>query len=316
MTREAQSPLCHIPVLVDEVCDLLITKRSGIYVDGTFGLGGHTRALSSLLNADATLIGIDQDHTALAQFSTSLLQQNLHLVCTNFENLDQVLRDLNIPEVHGILLDLGLNSFSLDDPERGFAFSLHGPLDMRFDRANELTAEIVVNSYSQERLAEIIYRYGEERNSRRIAQTIVTMRTEQRMTTSDQLKTAVSKCVGPRFLNKSLARVFQAIRIEVNRELEVLDTVLKTAVQVLAPGGRLAVISYHSLEDRMVKNLFRDLSEDIPLQPGMRTDEIRIPLLKRITAKPVIAGAAEAALNPRARSAKLRVAERTSHASQ
>ena len=180
MTQSTQPPLRHIPVLVDEVCGLLITDRSGVYVDGTFGLGGHTKALSSLLHADATLIGIDQDQTALSEFPPSLLQQSLHLVCTNFENLDQVLLDLNIAKVHGILLDLGLNSFSLDDPERGFAFSLHGPLDMRFDQTSDLTAEYVVNHYSQEDLANVIYRFGEERNSRRIARNIVKMREEKR----------------------------------------------------------------------------------------------------------------------------------------
>lgn len=295
---------------------LLINDASGIYVDGTFGLGGHTKALSLLLNDDATLIGIDQDQSALDQFHPSLIKQTLHLECTNFENLDQVLADLSIAQVHGILLDLGLNSFSLDDPERGFAFSLPGPLDMRFDRTSELTAEIVVNTYSQEKLAEIIYRYGEERNSRRIARRIVEMRINKRLTQTDELKLAVIKSVDPRFRNKSLARVFQAFRIEVNREMEVLSKVLASAIRVLEPGGRLAVISYHSLEDRMVKSTFRDLSQDIPRQPGMIDSEIRIPLLKRITTKPVIASQDEAALNPRARSGKLRVAERTIHAAE
>jgi len=285
-------------------------------VDGTFGLGGHSKALSSQLNDSAILIGIDQDDSALAQFDPSLIKQKLHLVCTNFENLDQVLEDLSITQVHGILLDLGLNSFSLDDPNRGFAFSLTGPLDMRFDRSNEFTAETVINEYSQEKLAEIIFRYGEERNSRRIARRIVEMRAQKRLTTSDELKMAVVKSVHPRFQNKSLARVFQAFRIEVNREMEVLASILKSATTCLAPGGRLAVISYHSLEDRMVKNHYRDLSMDVPRQPGMLDEEIKIPLLKRITSKPVTAGDLEAGSNPRARSAKLRVAERTSHAAQ
>lgn len=316
MSQVTQSQFRHTPVLVNEVCTLLINDQSGTYVDGTFGLGGHTKALSLLLNENATLIGIDQDQSALAQFTPSLVQQPLHLVCTNFENLDQILDDLKIPQVHGILLDLGLNSFSLDDPERGFAFSLQGPLDMRFDRSSKLTAETVINTYSQEELASVIYRYGEERNSRRIARRIVEMRKEKRMTQSDELKTAVIKSVDPRFRNKSLARVFQAFRIEVNREMEVLETILDTAIQVLAPGGRLAVISYHSLEDRMVKNHFRDYSQSVPRQPGMRDEEVKIPLLNRITGKPVIATEAEAASNPRARSAKLRVAERTVHASQ
>jgi len=306
----------HTPVLVEEVCALLINDPSGIYVDGTFGLGGHSKAIASRVNVDATLIGIDQDDTALAQFDPSLIKQTLHLRCTNFENLDQVLRDLKLDQVHGILLDLGLNSFSLDDPERGFAFSLSGPLDMRFDRSNVLTAETVVNEYSQEDLADIIYRYGEERNSRRIARRIVEMRTKKRLTLSDELRDAVTRSVDPRFRNKSLARVFQAFRIEVNREMEVLKTILDTATRVLAPGGRLAVISYHSLEDRLVKNHFRDLSQDIPLQPGMQASEVKVPLFKRITSKPVMATSAEAAANPRARSAKLRVAERTSHAIQ
>ena len=314
MNQLGQPQFRHTPVLVDEVCALMINDLSGIYIDGTFGLGGHSKAISSRVNVDATLIGIDQDESALAQFDPSLIKQTLHLRCTNFENLDQVLADLKLTQVHGILLDLGLNSFSLDDPERGFAFSLSGPLDMRFDRSNELTAETVLNEYSQEHLAEIIYRYGEERNSRRIARRIVEMRTGKRLTRSEELKEAVAKSVDPRFRNKSLARVFQAFRIEVNREMEVLKTVLDTAIQVLAPGGRLAIISYHSLEDRMVKNHFRDLSQDIPRQPGMLDSEVRIPLLKRITSKPVIATKGESEANPRARSAKLRVAERTSHA--
>jgi len=310
----SQPKFRHTPVLVDEVCELMINDRSGVYIDGTFGLGGHSKAISLLLNADATLIGIDQDETALAQFDPSLIKQKLHLTCTNFENLDQVLADLNVTKVHGILLDLGLNSFSLDDPERGFAFSLDGPLDMRFDRSNELTAETVINEYSQEQLADIMYRFGEERNSRRIARKIVDMRTNKRLTVIDELREAVAGCVDPRFRNKSFARVFQAFRIEVNREMEVLEAVLNIAVQVLAPGGRLAVISYHSLEDRMVKNHFRDLSQDIPRQPGMHDSEVKVPLLKRISGKPVIASKEEAQSNPRARSAKLRVAERTSHA--
>ena len=314
MNQVNQPRFRHTPVLVDEVCALLINDLSGVYIDGTFGLGGHSKVISSLVNADATLIGIDQDESALAQFDPSLIKQTLHLRCTNFENLDQVLEDLKLTQVHGILLDLGLNSFSLDDPERGFAFSLGGPLDMRFDRSNKLTAETVVNEYSQEQLANVIYQYGEERHSRRIARRIVEMRTNKRLTRSDELREAVAKSVDPRFRNKSLARVFQAFRIEVNREMEVLETILNTAIQVLAPGGRLAVISYHSLEDRMVKNHFRDLSQDIPRQPGMLDSEIKIPLLKRITGKPVVATSEEAEINPRARSAKLRVAERTAYA--
>lgn len=314
MNQLIQPKFRHTPVLVDEVCTLMINDRSGIYIDGTFGLGGHSKALSLLLNDDAILIGIDQDATALAQFDPSLIKQTLHLKCTNFENLDQVLLDLNVTKVHGILLDLGLNSFSLDDPERGFAFSLDGPLDMRFDRSNELTAETVINEYSQDQLADVMYRFGEERNSRRIARKIVDMRTIKRMTQIDDLRAAVAGCVDPRFRNKSLARVFQAFRIEVNREMEVLETVLNMAIQVLAPGGRLAVIAYHSLEDRMVKNHFREYSQDIPRQPGMHDSEVKIPLLKRLNGKPVTASQKEAELNPRARSAKLRVAERTSHA--
>jgi len=300
--------------MVDEVCALLVNDRSGIYVDGTFGLGGHTQALSSLLNVDAQLIGIDQDRTALAQFFPDSIQQSLHLVCTNFENLDQVLEDLKIAKVHGILLDLGLNSFSLDDPERGFAFSLHGPLDMRFDQSSERTAETVVNEYSEERLANLIYQFGEERHSRRIAKRIVELRKTRRLTQSDDLREAVVKSVNPRFRNKSLARVFQAIRIEVNREMEVLANVLDIAVRVLVPEGRLAVISYHSLEDRLVKRHFHELSLDIPRQPGMTDDEVKVPLLSKITRKPVVATQAEIEQNPRSRSAKLRVAERTRHA--
>ena len=292
----------------------MITDSSGIYVDCTFGLGGHTSALSSLLNTDATLIGIDQDRSALDQFSQNSIQQNLHLVCTNFENLLEVLADLEIQKVNGILLDLGLNSFSLDDPERGFAFGIKGPLDMRFDRDTHLTAEQVVNEYSEADLANIMFRFGEERHSRRIAKRIAGMRMQKPLKTSEDLKEAVRASVDRRFLNKSLARVFQAIRIEVNRELDVLHEVLEAALQSLFPAGRIAVISYHSLEDRIVKNFFRDKSQDIPLQPGMLDEEVRIPQLARITKKPITATAEEIALNPRSRSAKLRVAERTAHA--
>ncbi len=315
MTESRSPATTHLPVLRTEVTQRLITNLSGTYLDCTFGLGGHTSALAEGLNDDAILVGIDQDRTALRTFDPNRLQQKLHLVHTNFEFMDEALQELGIPEADGILMDLGLNSFSLDDAERGFSFSLEGPLDMRFDASGgHHTAADVVNGYSEKQLADIIWQFGEERKSRKIAHRIVTQRRETPFRTTLQLRQLIESCVHPATSVKSLARVFQALRIEVNRELEVLRKGLEKAIILLKIGGRLAVISYHSLEDRMVKRTFRDLAESVPEQPGMHPDEIKIPTLELVNRKPITADRDEIERNPRSRSAKLRVVEKLRHA--
>jgi len=312
------SAVPHKPVMVAEVLKHLITNRAGRYVDGTFGLGGHSSALARELGERAILIGIDQDQSALETFDHSRIPQVHHLIHDNFEHLDQILADLGIRVVDGILLDLGLNSFSLDDPKRGFSFSHEGPLDMRFDQAatHILTAAQLLNQKPEKHLADLFYEYGEERQSRRIAREIVRLRALESIETTQQLRSVITRCTHPNLRVKTLARIFQALRIAVNRELEVLERILELSLDSLATGGRIAVISYHSLEDRMVKRFFRDHAQDIPQQPGMRPDEVRVPSLKVITRKPLKATEEEVAENPRARSAMLRVAERVRNAAE
>lgn len=314
MTDTRSPATVHLPVLREEVTRHLLTNPSGIYLDCTFGLGGHTTALAEGLNNDAVLIGIDQDQTALDTFDRSRVSQQLHLVHTNFEFMDEALGDLGFSTVDGILMDLGLNSFSLDDAERGFSFSLDGPLDMRFNQQSGFNAADLVNEYSEKELADVFWRYGEERGSRKIANRIVSERKQDRISTTRQLRDIIEPCVHPASVVKSLARIFQAIRIEVNRELDVLETGLDKALQLLNIGGRLAVISYHSLEDRYVKRLFRDLAESVPLQPGMLPEEEKIPSLKLISRKPIVATEQEIQENTRSRSAKLRIVEKLAHA--
>ncbi len=305
----------HTPVLLEEVLRHLITDRSGVYVDGTFGMGGHSRALAEKLQAQAVIIGIDQDGSALKTFDTTRYSTPIHLIHDNFEHLTQILEDLDVDGINGLLLDLGLNSFSLDDPERGFSFRRDGPLDMRFNQQADIpTAASLLRRIPERELADILFQFGEERRSRQIARAIVQRREISPIETSLQLVDVIRTCTPPDHRIKTHARVFQALRIAVNRELEVLESVLQQGFDALVAGGRMGIISYHSLEDRMVKRFFRRLAEDVPLQPGMLPEEERIPRLKRITRKPIRASEKEMEQNPRARSALLRVAERLADA--
>ncbi len=303
----------HHPVLIHEVVDVLVTDPSGVYVDGTLGGGGHTGAILQRLSSEGTVVAFDVDSDALEFAGRRLAaeQKRVRFVRENFSSLGVSMRALNIDSVSGILVDLGVSSHQLDVPERGFSFQADQRLDMRMDARSPNDAWNVVNQYDEQQLSDILMRYGEERRSHQIARTIVRERLKKPVESTGALAAIVTGIVGERFAKKTLARVFQAIRIEVNRELEHLEKFLRQVPDVLAPGGRVAVISYHSLEDRIVKTYFREEAATV-IRSGHKLipDEPRQPRLKIITKDPIVPGEEECAANPRARSAKLRVAER------
>ncbi|MDP2207948.1 MAG: 16S rRNA (cytosine(1402)-N(4))-methyltransferase RsmH [Bacteroidota bacterium] len=300
----------HTPVLVEKVLEYLITKPDGVYVDATLGGGGHSEKILERLLPTGVLIGIDADKDAL-DFSKMRFGERVLLVQSNFSHLSQILSEHNLPKVDGFLFDLGISSRQIDSAQKGFSFSSDAKLDMRFDSRQELDAHYIVNSYSEEELSRIFWQFGEEKFSRRIAKKIVDSRTRKSIDTTLELAEIVKSVVSGKFLNKSLARIFQAIRIEVNRELESLQSALKSALMHLNPAGRLVVISYHSLEDRIVKSFFREFStptRDITWKlTGIETTK---PLIRVLTKKPILPEETEIVQNPRSRSAKLRVAER------
>lgn len=300
----------HTPVLVEKVLEYLITKPDGVYVDATLGGGGHSEKILERLIPTGVLIGIDADKDAL-DFSKVRFGERVLLVQSNFSHLSQILSEHNLPKVDGILLDLGISSRQIDSAQKGFSFSSDAKLDMRFDSRQKLDAHYIVNSYSEEELSRIFWQFGEEKFSRRIAKKIVDSRTRKSIDTTLELAEVVKSVVNGKFLNKSLARIFQAIRIEVNRELESLQSALKSSLMHLNPAGRLVVISYHSLEDRIVKSFFREFStpsRDLTWKlTGIETTK---PLIRVLTKKPILPEESETVKNPRSRSAKLRVAER------
>jgi 16S rRNA (cytosine1402-N4)-methyltransferase len=299
----------HIPVLCDAAVRILVSDPSWTYVDGTLGGGGHAEAICEQLSPPGRLIACDRDEDALA-FSRERLTrfaERITIVHTDLGSIGNHLRHAG--PIGGLLLDLGVSSFQLDEGSRGFSFRGADPLDMRMDRRQGLTASDVVNDSSEKLLADILFRYGEERAARRIARAIVAHRP---LTTTRDLSRAVEAAVGTHFLVKSLARVFQALRIEVNQELDQLHTALGTVTPLLRRGGRLVVISYHSLEDRIVKDFFREQAADrIPSGHRLIPDAPRVPALRLLTRRPVVPGVEEVVTNPRARSAKLRAAEKT-----
>ncbi|MCX6122283.1 MAG: 16S rRNA (cytosine(1402)-N(4))-methyltransferase RsmH [Ignavibacteriales bacterium] len=303
----------HTPVLLQEVLFYLLTARNGFYVDGTLGGGGHAEALLEQLTPSGKLMGIDLDDDALeaaskrlARFGTSAI-----FVKENFRNIKSVLSHNSVGAVQGILLDLGVSSYQIDEPTKGFSFQTDEMLDMRMDRHQHVDAQHVVNQYDEQALVDILWTYGEEKHSRRIAKAIVQQRSKQLIETTGQLAALIERTIGGQFLNKTLARVFQAIRIEVNNEMENLRQALCDCIDVLNPGGRLVVVSYHSLEDRLVKYAFRAASaQSIPSGNKIIPDTPLKPVLKMLTRKPVTASEEELECNPRSRSAKLRAAEK------
>jgi len=291
-----QSTPKHVPVLLTEVLEGLAPKAGQTFVDGTLGGGGHTRALAERVGSTGLVIALDRDPATLDAAEHILAGLPIKVVHANFSEIPEVLEQLELPAVDGVLLDLGLSSDQLAADDRGFSFDSQGPLDLRFDPGEGLAAWELIARMPAEELADIIYQFGEERFSRRIARKIVEQRAEQPIRTARQLAEVVRRCV-PRSRDTDridpATRTFQALRIAVNQELAALESALAHLPDCLSPGGRLAIISFHSLEDRRVKHAFR---ED--------------PRLKALTKKPICPGEDELARNPRSRSAKLRVAER------
>lgn len=305
----------HLSVLYQECLDALDIKPNGIYVDGTLGGGGHSEGILERL-PEGLLIGIDQDPEALTAASKRLERFGDHFkpYRSNFAQLEDVLKDLNIPKIDGILMDLGVSSYQLDTPERGFSYNHDAPLDMRMDPSGKISAFDVVNTYTAKELEQIIRDYGEDNWARRIANFIVEARKEMPIKTTHELVSVIKAAVpkGARMDGPHPAkRTFQAIRIEVNRELAIIPQTIMQANQHLNKGGRIAIITFHSLEDRIVKNTFRDLAKDCicpPTSPVCICDTIQ--QLQVITRKPILPSAKELADNPRSRSAKLRVAQK------
>ncbi len=305
----------HTPVLLKEIIQNLNIKENGIYVDGTLGGAGHSKEIARRLKT-GKLIGIDQDTNALEKSKQVLepYKDNVILVHNNYENIEEVLKELNIQKVDGILLDIGVSSHQLDEDSRGFSYHNDAPLDMRMDKTSEISAWHVVNNYSQDDLEKIIFEYGEDRWAKRIAEFIVLEREEGPINTTLELVTAIKKAI-PKAVrmegNHPAKKTFQAIRIEVNRELEVLKNSIEKMVELLKPGGRLLIITFHSLEDRIVKEHFRELYKDCicpPEIPQCVCDKKRT--IKIITRKPIVPTDEEIKENPRSRSSKLRIAEK------
>ncbi len=305
----------HQPVLVKEVLENLLTLESEIIFDATVGTGGHAEAIVTKLKGKARLICIDRDEDALmiAKRRLARYKTKIKFAHLRFSQIEDFLSSLNIKEVWGFLFDLGLCSLHLENKERGFSFQLDGPLDMRMDRLQSKNALEVVNNYSFSELTKILYKFGQERFSKKIARTIVNHRKRAPILTTFQLRSLVESVINPRYRIKSLARVFQAIRIEVNDELAELREGLKQAILLLAPGGRLCVISYHSLEHRLIRGKMRQESKGCICPPDLPVCCCGAKAtLRMITTKSIVPSPEEKEKNPRARSAKLWVAEKLS----
>ncbi|MDG5767399.1 16S rRNA (cytosine(1402)-N(4))-methyltransferase RsmH [Balneolales bacterium ANBcel1] len=296
--------LYHKPVLRDEAVRLLVTDPHGTYVDGTLGGGGHAAQILDQLDRDARLFGVDQDEEAIALAKQRFAEdERVTLVRGNFGYLDVLLPKECQGTMDGILLDLGVSSHQIDEARRGFSFQQDGPLDMRMGSLQTRTAADIVNNSDYEVLRDLFFQYGEERESKRIARSVIDARP---LETTGQLREAVSRVIPERFRNKSLARIFQALRIEVNGELQMLRRILEKGLQLLRDEGRFVVITYHSLEDRLCKNYFRYGNfEGKPVKDFYGNEINPMEVLRK---KVIVPSDSEIAENPRARSAKLRVA--------
>jgi 16S rRNA (cytosine1402-N4)-methyltransferase len=311
----------HTSVLLDEVIDGLCIRPDGIYIDGTLGGGGHSFEIASRLTRGGRLIGIDQDEDALAAAGERLapFADRVIYVHDNYENMENAVRSffedgISTGRINGILLDLGVSSYQLDNPERGFSYRADAPLDMRMDRGASLSAKDILNDYSAGELTRILRDYGEEKMAARIAANIVSAREKGPLETTGQLVEIIERSIPMKMREKGgnpCKRTFQAIRIACNRELEVLEDSLDTMIDLLAPGGRLCIITFHSLEDRIVKNAFRRNENPCTCPPEFpvcvcgKTSKGRV-----ITRKPILPGREELAENRRSASAKLRIFEK------
>ncbi len=304
----------HKPVMLEECIQGLEIKADGIYVDGTLGGAGHSKEIAKRLSEKGLLIGIDRDEEALKAAKENLKEfQNIKFVHNNHDNIKEIIEELNIEKVDGILLDLGVSSYQLDEKNRGFSYLGENELDMRMDKTQELTAKIVVNTYEEEQLANLIYEYGEEKFSRRIAKNICEYRKQKQIETTKELVEIIEKSI-PKAKQKDghpAKRTFQAIRIEVNDEIKPLYKTVQNCISILNPQGRLCIITFHSLEDRAVKNAYIEAKgkcicpKDLPYCVcGAKTEG------KIITKKPIVATKEEQEENSRSKSAKLRIFEK------
>lgn len=306
------SGFTHEPVLIQEVLQQLDLADKKVVVDGTLGLGGHSKTMLQQMPVDGKLIGfdVDDDNLARARANLQSFGDRVVFVRSNFSNLQEELKKLGVKGVDAILLDLGLSSPQVDNPVKGFSFLREGPLDMRFDKTQPLTAADVINTYTLKDLMRIFFEFGEERFARKIATEIVRRRKARSFKTTTELANFIEKLIGRQGHIHPATRVFQALRIEVNHELDVLLSTLKQAVEVLKKKGRLAVIAYHSLEDRVVKQFFKECALEFINEPDKLTTTHLNPTLAILTKKPIVPSESEVSKNPRSRSAKLRVAEK------
>lgn len=306
----------HKPVFLNECIESLNIRANGIYVDGTLGGGGHSEAICAKLGKEGLLIGIDRDGDAIAAAKERLKNAGCRtlFVRSNYSDIKDVLRELEIDKIDGAMLDLGVSSFQLDNPERGFSYMNDAPLDMRMDQSEKLTAYEVINDYEKRQIANIIRAYGEERWSSRIADFIVKARREKPIETTFELVDIIKSAIPAAARREGphpAKRTFQAIRIEVNGELEGLKSAVNDFMDVLSPEGRLAIISFHSLEDRIVKEAFVKAEEPCTCPKNIPVCVCgKVPSIRRITRKPILPSEEECDSNPRARSAKLRVCEK------
>ncbi|MGE5352004.1 MAG: 16S rRNA (cytosine(1402)-N(4))-methyltransferase RsmH [Acidobacteriota bacterium] len=302
----------HIPVLLNESLEHLISDKQGAYFDGTIGFGGHTSKFLEVLGPEAKLVATEVDKDAY-NFSKAKFQSDkrVRLYNTNFSEIDTVSKIEFIEQYDGIFADLGVSSFQLDNPQSGFTYRSESSLDLRMDKTKEISASDVINGFTEEEIADILYQFGEEKNSRRIARSIAEKRAFARIETTTELSRIIEELTPAQYLNKTLSRVFQALRIYVNDELGVLREFLIKSVELLKTGGNIVILTYHSLEDRVVKDFFKNESLSCICPPDFPICVCdKVKRLEVITRKPVVPSTEEVEINRRSRSAKLRAARK------
>ena len=305
----------HMPVLLEETISKIVKDKNGTYIDCTIGFGGHSFEILSLINSDGMLFGIDYDPYALkySKERLSKLQKPFELFLSNYTDLKEILKGKNVRKVNGILFDLGISSYQVDSGYKGISYRIDSALDMKLDPNSTKNIKKLIMSSSNEELANMIFYNSEEKNSRKIAKSIKTRDAEDRLETNSDLVEAIGEVTPKRFLNKTLSRVFQAFRIELNNEFNNIYKATVDAISLLSPGGRLAIITFHSLEDRLVKNIFRSYARGdgkYLKQMGYEVSDELNKEIKILTKKPIMPHRSEILNNKRARSAKLRIVER------